>query len=299
MLQDLQMICLSVFVHDMKRSEEFYQKAGFRLIGSAEGVMYYEAGDVLYVVQRAVDLGIQLTDGKRDNSNLIVFHVRDHAKAYENLISRGIKLSKPLRYEVGTTAVFADDDGHRIAIYEPSPASLTWPSGSKMKEVFAGSGGGKLIGSSPMIYVFLFVKDYHRAREFYRDKLGLPIVEEEEEVGVVKYDCGGIMLTTHVEESDPRALPVDDNTRKGIAPVLYVQDMETMRKVLSRRGVVFGALQRRSVMGDLLGFTDPDGHQFYLCEPATSFMQSAAGRRVNSILQKYMQKDELGSDIIV
>lgn len=67
---------------------------------------------------------------------LIVFHTPDVRATYQDLQRHGLSFRSQVRFEeIGGTARFADPDGHRLCLYEPSPACLRWGSGPKVRAI--------------------------------------------------------------------------------------------------------------------------------------------------------------------
>ena len=142
-----------------------------------------------------------------------------------------------------------------------------------------------------LVYLFLFVPDAEVAFHFFHEVLGLRHLEcrpcrrgsTDHERGVVKYDAGGLMLTTHLSQG--ASLPQEDLVlqRKGIAPVFHVTDIKVAVETLAREGVHTGdAVQ--SELGQVAGFEDPFGRVFYLCEPSLDKLKTSKDDKLAQIL---------------
>jgi catechol 2,3-dioxygenase-like lactoylglutathione lyase family enzyme len=98
-----------------------------------------------------------------------------------------------------------------------------------------------------MSYIFFYVADLARAREFYEKKLALPVTEEDEHS--VKYDCGSLMLALNV-------VPGLQDADRVPSVMMAVTDVDSRKRDLERQGVPTDELERGS-----FSFSDPDGHR--------------------------------------
>jgi predicted enzyme related to lactoylglutathione lyase len=302
-LADAPVISLMVSVNDLASSREFYEgQLRLRAIESDADTLTLDGGKVRVHLRRASDHGIMLPVPPDKSANITLL-VEDADAARAEIEQRGVTFTETFRYQVGAIHDLYDPDGHWLSIYEPSEESLTWPSGAMIRAVRAsaclseqGAHGvrasdqptsGK--GSSPsskVIYVFMFVGDPDVAYNFYGGALGLRSLESRpcrrgstpHGRGVVKYDVGNLVLTTHhvhacrsgsdAEDHSSEETDLDPVTAKGIAPVFLVSDLDSVVDDLSRRGVRFTGSPERSELGRTAPFEDPFGHLLYLYEPA-------------------------------
>lgn len=114
------------------------------------------------------------------------------------------------------------------------------------------------LASSPLLYVFFDVFGVSRERVALESALGLPVVEVEphqphERHGVVKYDCGGLILSLNWSSRGKFKAHKSD----ALATVLDVASTGIDTAALSDYG---------TLAGDPSGmrFTDPSGHHFIL-----------------------------------
>ncbi len=322
-LADARIIYLNLYVHDLGESRAFYEgKLGLRVLEADSYAVKYDVGQLILCLYRASDHGVALA-GRRDDASDIVFLVDDINIAREALEARGVLFIRRRTYEIGFVTDFYDPSGHRLMIYEPSETALGWPSGDKLRAVWraSGRGGTALIGPAadprsmsvqemaaagldgkPLIYLFLFVPTSDQALAFYQGDLGLRSLERvhccnpacpPEELGVAKYDAGGLLLTTHhVHRSpvlddygniySPRA--VDPTHMKGIVPVFAVRDIDTATDRLAARGVRFEQETARSPIGATAKFEAPTGHTFFLYQPSEAALHWPSGIKIRQIL---------------
>jgi len=316
-------IYLILYVNDLNESREFYEKKlGLKVIETDEDSEKLDAGLVILSLQRASDYNVTLT-GRRDDSSDLVFLVDDVNAMRSNLEMRGVEFIRRRTYEIGLVTDFYDPNGHRLMIYQPSATALSWESGKKLREVWrtCGLGGSDLIGPAsgppsnqgsdslppglngkPLVYLFLFVPQSDDALSFYKGTLGLNAIERvhccnpacpPEEKGIVKYDVGGMLMTTHhVHRSpvvddfgkvySPRA--VDPANTKAIVPVFHVKEIQNLTEELSRSGVAFSEGVVRSHIGKIAKFDSPTGHVFYLYEPDSQALKWPTGAKIREIL---------------
>ena len=110
--------------------------------------------------------------------------------------------------------------------------------------------------------VVVFVEDMDRARDFYRDVLGLQVRFEHE--GWVEFSTrgAGIALCSGGRRSEgPK-----DYRGGGVLPTLRVQSVEAAVQYLRSRGV---SVNETAVepYGRLAVFSDPEGNQLQILEP--------------------------------
>jgi catechol 2,3-dioxygenase-like lactoylglutathione lyase family enzyme len=132
-----------------------------------------------------------------------------------------------------------------------------------------------------LVYLFLFVSDIDAALDFYHRRLGLHIIETDDEVGVVKYDGHGVILATHKVGGDAAcAVEMDLERPKGVATVFLVEDIERSVAGLTGVGVGFDAGVEHSEIGATARFHDPDGHRFFLYQPSPNALTWPSGAKL-------------------
>ncbi len=276
MLANSTISTLVVYVNDLETSKTFYGKMlELRLLQENSSYASYAAGSVVLESRSARSDGVELAHG-RDDASLIVFHVNDLDRMRSDLQARGVQFGETLRYEIGATAAFYDPDGHNITLYEPSPESMTWPSAAKIRELTQPHTGSDLLRDSPAIYLFLFVKSASEAFDFYHGKLGLTILEEDPQAGVVKYDGHSIILATHVVGGDSRcAIDMDLGRAKGVAPAFSVEDIGAAYRGLSASNIPFKEPAGEHRIPSTY-FKDPNGHPIFIRSSASQPAPRAA-----------------------
>ncbi|OJF16241.1 VOC family protein [Couchioplanes caeruleus] len=305
MLTGAPLVSLVMYASNVAESADFYhRRLGLPVLPAEPNEARIGAGGIDLWLRPAGRHGVQLF-GRRDDSSDVVFLVEDIEATRTALEGRGIQFERRRSYEIGSVTDFYDPSGHRLMLYQPSPTALGWPSGPKVKEVWRlhGRGGEDVIGpaagpaegtpaqtglsGNPLVYLFMFENDQTAALDFYRDQLGLELLErvhccnqdcDEEIEGIGKYDGGDVLLATH--HMHEKSMVFDDLGRpyspreftrahgQGIAPVFLVDDVATMVRRLSERGVAFPLGAQADPAGTLARFEDPFGHPFFLLERA-------------------------------
>jgi len=306
-LADAEVAYLIVYADDLPRAREFYERRlGLRVVEADAGSAKYDTGGVLLWLRQASDDGIALA-GHTDDSCDLVFLVDDAAEMRVALEQRGLEVAHQRTYGVGTVVDFYDPDGHRLMLYEVSDHAMTTAVADNLRDVWrsSGRGGTGLMGrpsaavatdlveagldGKPLIYFFLFIRDIGEAAGFFERQLGLDVLDRshccsdacpDDEPGVVKYDGGEIILSTHHmhghhtvldDHGQPYAArDYDPAFAKGIAPVFRVTGIDRVVEDLAARGVRFQNGVVRSLSGALAGFEAPSGHLFYLYEAAST-----------------------------
>lgn len=313
------LVYLILYVNDLAESRSFYERQlGLQVVEADEDSVKFNAGQVMLYLHRASDYGVTLV-GRADDSSDIVFLVDDINATRTALEERGVNFVRRRTYEIGLVTDFYDPNGHRLMIYQPSEKALSWPSGAKLRELWAasGRGGSNLIGPAagplttetpqglngkPLVYMFMFVPKSDEALAFYQGRLGLRNIEQvhccnpscpPEEKGVAKYDAGGMLITTHHVHRSPvvddfgriySPIAVDPENARGIAPVFLVTDIRSVMDKLTSNGVNFSGGVVRSHIGEIAKFEATTGHVFYLYEPAAEALKWPSGARIGDIM---------------
>lgn len=298
MLTESRLVYLIINVKDVAASRDFYENAlGFSALEANGGSVKYDAGHVTLWLNGNAARGRAAASTRNYSSN-ITFLVPDLEGMRSALESRGVKFSRTIKYNAGLRADFYDPDGRWFSLYEPSEEAMGWPSGEKIR-AFLGAADGdaespardlrptpdrgasdfRLDGKN-VIYFFLFVSDWEETFKFYHDTLGLRNIEggpckrgsTSAVDGVIKYDVGGTILTTHHVDDHARAgLELKREDMKGIVPVFRVEDVRRAAQELSGKGVGLSPGDVSGLDGGLAEVEDPAGHALYLCEPGSGF----------------------------
>jgi catechol 2,3-dioxygenase-like lactoylglutathione lyase family enzyme len=228
---------------------------------------------------------------------------------------RGVQFMRRRTYDVGMVTDFYDPNGHRLMLYQPSAEALAWPSGPKLRALWRafGRGGTDVIGppfsvepkdapiakgldGKPVVYLFMFVPDSAAAFGFYHAALGLRPLEAvhccnpacpPDEKGIVKYDAGNLLFTTHHIHSTPvvddsgtvySALSTSPAHVGGIVPVFEVDDVAGAVARLTDKGVSFAGDVVRSQRGNSARFSAETGHTFILSAPNRALQWQSEGK---------------------
>jgi catechol 2,3-dioxygenase-like lactoylglutathione lyase family enzyme len=301
MLTKSRLMYVTLYVRDLAASRRFYEDVlGLSALDPDTDSVSYPIGHVILGLHRAADPDVRLGD-RPDRSLTLTLLVDDVQAARAAMEDRGASLRSTQTSRAGTMADFYDPDGHWFSLYEASDAALSWPSARKITTLRNAAAqhrtaeGRAGLGGQEMLYVFLFVQDLHAAEKFYQGTLGLVPVEVNTchrgltniADGVVKYDAGGVLLTTHhVGEEGHAALhKVTIEGSKGIAFGFHTADLGASTADLSSRGLTFTGDPVACRIGATASFVDPGGHQFYLCQPSAETMGLSTGAAVRRILR--------------
>lgn len=322
LLAQAPVVSLILYVDNLSRSCEFYERRlGLRMVDRDEESVVYAAGGITLSLNVASRYGVKLA-GRNDDASDIVFMVDDFNTVRDALARRGVEFMRRRTYDVGMVTDFYDPDGHRLMIYQPSEEALSWPSGQKLRDVWRafGRGGADLIGppsriegkeeafaagldGKPVAYLFMFVPDSAAAYAFYNATLGLHPMEAvpccnpecpPDEIGIVKYDVGNLLLSTHHIHGSPvvddygtvySARSVDPAHVGGIVPVFEVDDVASAVARLTPLGIRFAGNVMRSRRGSLARFCTTTGHTFLLCESNSGALQRPGSYKLHEIAE--------------
>jgi len=318
------MIDLIIHVKNLQESRNFYESLlGLRVLSADTSTVRFDAGPVVVSLRLASEHGIQLAP-HRDDSSDTVFLVEDIIGMRTALEARGVVFARRRSYEIGSVVDFYDPNGHRLMLYEPSLKSMNSSSGPKVRAVWAATGRGRsdFIGTprwpsastvedmerfgldgKPLLYFFVFVKDAQKALDFYKGVLALRSIEETHccsdtcpgnTKGVVKYDAGGVILSTHHLHGEHVVLDDDGipygardfspSLAQGVAPVFHVSNIEESVQELTSRGVSIHQDINAMPEGKTATFLAPSGHLYYLYEPSTQALKGADGEKLKELL---------------
>jgi predicted enzyme related to lactoylglutathione lyase len=308
------------YVDDEAASRAFYEQTlGFRPVPGGPLGPAYDAGQVMLCLVPAREHGVVLAKPHDDSTDL-VFLVDDIEATSAALERRGTVFERRRTYEIGSVIDFYDANGHRLMLYEPSPHALETPAGDKIRALWRtkGIGSGRLIGppavsvedpveltrlgfhGKPLIYLFHFIKEIPPSMGFMEDVLGLEAMHRtpccnsgcpDEQNAVVKYEAGGLLLSTHHMHGHEAVLDDHGNPygardfrpedATGLAPVFSIPDLDAATAELSRRGATPRTLVDRPDFGRVATVEAPSGHAIHLYEPAA--LDGAFGERLREI----------------
>jgi catechol 2,3-dioxygenase-like lactoylglutathione lyase family enzyme len=335
MLADSRIVYLFLYVADLAASRAFYtEKVGLQIIEEDADCVKFDAGSVILALNRAGDYDIELPH-HRDNSNDIVFLVKDAEATRVVLERRGLTLLPTSAYQPGKIIDFYDPDGHWLALYEPSKEAMGWPSGDRIRAVLksrearyaARAAAGRPIipgglDGNEIFYTFFFVADPEAARDFYHETLGIRALEggpcsqacSGDEQGVIKYDTGSLLLTTHhaygamtpdmkiiapaPADTDEHACPprtIDMKLMRGVGAAFWVADLDAAVKTLMRQRSGTTVRVQRSEIGAVATIHEPTGHLLFLYEPSEAALATPSGRKIEEILNTPLPDRELAA----
>jgi catechol 2,3-dioxygenase-like lactoylglutathione lyase family enzyme len=125
------------FVRDAAEAAEFYQQQlGLKVLETDDsvGVVKYDGGTFILATHAENHLGAR-GDPPRTSGMACVFLVDDVRRQAVTLKNRGVAVGAVSTSEIGNIARFTDPNGHAYFLYEPSKASLDWPSGAVLREL--------------------------------------------------------------------------------------------------------------------------------------------------------------------
>lgn len=264
-------------VQDLRLSRDFYERTlGMDTRGDGDGYVRLDAGTATVTLQQDSWPSVDQWKGCRyDRSANLTFLVPDLPSRCAELESSDVSFTDRFNYEVGGIADFADPDGHWLSLYEPSELAMSWPGADKLCDASATS------VTSPLVYVFLFVGDADIACDFYAGTLGLPVVDSRpcrrgstmHDRGVVKYDAGAVLLTTHHQHDCPATAPRPTGTSgdlsrsvgaSGVAPVLAVHGLDDLRTAIRDVKCIDWTLVSEPESVPTISISDPFGHRLFL-----------------------------------
>jgi lactoylglutathione lyase len=108
--------------------------------------------------------------------------------------------------------------------------------------------------------IVVFVRDFEKAKRFYKEQLRLPLVQES--VAIMEFFPGGTTLGVSLAMHEAAFPLVGRHT--GIT--LQVKDIDLLCRELEEAGVEFAELLEKTPWGKMAVVKDPDGNQFALVE---------------------------------
>jgi catechol 2,3-dioxygenase-like lactoylglutathione lyase family enzyme len=127
-------------------------------------------------------------------------------------------------------------------------------------------------------YLILYVHDIPESRDFYERRLGLRVIEADEES--VKLDAGLVILALH--RAADYGISLAGRRDDAADTVFLVDDINAARLALEARGVVF-TIRRTYEVGLVTDFYDPNGHRLMLYQPSEVAMSWPSAPKLRDI----------------
>jgi lactoylglutathione lyase len=127
-----------------------------------------------------------------------------------------------------------------------------------MEPKYLSESEGQMIENMKNIVVF--VRDFEKAKRFYKEQLRLPLVQES--VAIMEFFPGGTTLGVSLAMHEAAFPLVGRHT--GIT--LQVKDIDRLCRELEEAGVEFAEPLEKTPWGKMAVVKDPDGNQFALVE---------------------------------
>lgn len=137
-----------------------------------------------------------------------------------------------------------------------------------------------MLENTKIVYVFLYVADMKRSRDFFESTLGLRVLEEDDDA--VKYDCGGLILA--LNRAQQFGVPVSAGPDDTSILVFHTDQIHELRSALEKRGLQFSGPTFDSHVGAIANFYDPDGHSFSLYQANDWARTRESWKRITTIL---------------
>jgi catechol 2,3-dioxygenase-like lactoylglutathione lyase family enzyme len=147
-----------------------------------------------------------------------------------------------------------------------------------------------ILAEAPVVSLILYVDNLSSSREFYERRLGLRVVDRDEDS--VTYAAGGITLSLNV--ASRHGVKLAGRNDDGSDIVFMVDDFDTVRDALAHRGVEF--MRRRTYdVGMVTDFYDPDGHRLMIYQPSEEALSWPSGQKLRDVWRAYGRG---GADLI-
>jgi len=110
-------------------------------------------------------------------------------------------------------------------------------------------------------YSNFFISDFDRSLTFFRDQLGLKVIQADEAFGYASFDTGAAYIAFAKVDMTEQPELVGRHTGIGLA----AEDINLAYEQLLAAGVEFEMPPTKQPWGGVLAlFKDPDGNVFYL-----------------------------------
>jgi len=137
---------------------------------------------------------------------------------------------------------------------------------------------GDVLAGARVVCLIVYANDLVESRAFYEGRLGLRILEADEDS--VKFDAGLVILTLHRAADYGVTLAGRRDDSSDV--VFLVDDVNAARQALEARGVVF-ARRRTYEIGLVTDFYDPNGHRLMLYQPSPQALSWPSGAKLREV----------------
>lgn len=147
-----------------------------------------------------------------------------------------------------------------------------------------------MLGECQILHLVVYVHDLPTSEHFYHRRLGLRLIERDEDH--VQLDAGG--LGVRLERAADHGVQLFGRRDDSSDIVFLVEDLEGKRLELERRGVEF--VRRRTYeVGQVTDFYDPNGHRLMLYEPSTTALTWPSAPKIREVWRTWGR----GGDMVI
>jgi catechol 2,3-dioxygenase-like lactoylglutathione lyase family enzyme len=130
-----------------------------------------------------------------------------------------------------------------------------------------------VLGGTRIVSVAVAVRDLARAREFYAEALGLPLLVDDGRC--VRFDAGGVLLELH---------PAGAGEEGRVTPVFCVDDLGDTVWQLAQRGIHAARTVTYDRRGGTARLEAPSGTELRLWEPSDEARDGPGGRKLEELV---------------
>ncbi len=231
-------------------------------------------------VEICSELNLQPFSLQNNPASSLVYVPSDLRASLEKLRRQRGLAGAPSKTEAGERLSFLDEDGNFSILYRPSQAALIGKAGDKLNAILSDGSGPGLTQvsfqddrralpkpSDPLVAVELLVSDLSISKEFYKDVLGLRLLESGKDEA--RFDVGNLILTLRAEPTSGLVRFLAKSGRlMGDWFIFYAKDIKATTKALARNKVKFPVGIETSLIGDVAYFNDPDQYSLALWQPS-------------------------------
>ena len=137
---------------------------------------------------------------------------------------------------------------------------------------------GAALAGARVGYLILYVYDVAESRDFYERRLGLRVIEGDEDS--VKLDAGRVIVALH--RASDYGVTLAGRRDDASDVVFLVDDLNAARADLEARGVSF--IRRRTYeIGRVTDFYDPNGHRLMIYEPSATALSWPSAEKLREV----------------